>query len=78
VLGATADLDALFVRTYHGLKQANGYSAEQVERKRLSLEGVLVPVTARWNEELLLMAGFAQVDCFWRYLNFAGWLALKE
>jgi tRNA (cmo5U34)-methyltransferase len=78
ILGATAELDGLMVDTYHHLKSANGYNREEIERKRLSLEGVLVPVTARWNEELLLMAGFRQVDCFWRWMNFAGWVAVKE
>lgn len=45
----------------------------------LALEGVLlVPVTARWNEDLLERAGFKAVDCFWRSLNyFAGWVAVK-
>lgn len=77
VLGATADLDTAMVDLYYSLKGSNGYSPEQIERKRLSLEGVLVPVTARWNEDLLHSAGFQQVDCFWRWMNFAGWLALK-
>lgn len=45
--------------------------------KRKSLEGVLVPITAKWNEELLESAGFSQIDCFWRCLNFAGWIAIK-
>ena len=44
----------------------------------LALEGKLVPVTAHWNEELLRNAGFAQVECFWRWCNFAGWIAVKE
>ena len=77
VLGASADIDSLMVDLYYGMKRANGYTQEQIDRKRLSLEGVLVPVTARWNEELLRMAGFTQVDCFWRWMNFAGWLAVK-
>lgn len=78
VLGASADLDALMVDHYYTLKAEHGYSQEQIERKRLSLEGVLVPVTARWNEELLHTAGFAQVDCFWRWMNFAGWVAVRD
>lgn len=77
VLGATAELDSLMVDLYYALKGANGYSPEQIERKRLSLEGVLVPVTARWNEDLLKSAGFNQVDCFWRWCNFAGWIGIK-
>jgi 4-aminobutyrate aminotransferase/(S)-3-amino-2-methylpropionate transaminase len=38
---------------------------------------VLVPLTARWNEEALLSAGFREVDSFWRWMNFAGWVAVK-
>lgn len=78
VLGATAELDRAMVDLYYDLKHANGYGKDDIERKRLSLEGVLVPVTAAWNEELLKMAGFRQVDCFWRWMNFAGWVAVKE
>ncbi len=78
ILGATADLDTLMVDRYYTMKAENGYSQEQIERKRLSLEGVLVPVTAKWNEELLHTAGFQQVDCFWRWMNFAAWIAVRD
>lgn len=77
VLGHTAELDETMTRLYFDLKGKNGYSPEQIERKKLSLEGVLVPVTAKWNEDLLRGAGFSAVDCFWRWQNFAGWLAIK-
>jgi len=78
VLGANALLNQQMVNRYYALKGANGYSPEQIERKRLSLEGVLVPVTAKWNEDLLQGVGFKQIDCFWRWMNFAGWIAVKE
>lgn len=78
VLGATAEINEMMVDVYHRKKQKSGYSAEDIERKRLSLQGVLVPVTARWNEELLRMAGFRQVDVFWRWMNFCAWVAVKE
>ena len=77
VLGSSANLDRVLVEQYYGLKRGNGYSEEQIQRKRMSLEGVLVPVTAQWNEQLLRTAGFTEVECFWRNLNFAGWVALK-
>lgn len=77
VIGASADLDAVMVETYYKTKVNNGYTQEQIERKRLSLEGVLVPVTAHWNEEMLQLTGFREVDCFWRWMNFAGWIAVK-
>ena len=78
VLGATAEIDAQMVNFYLEHKKQEGYTQDQIERKRLSLEGILVPVTAIWNEELLKMAGFQQIDCFWRWMNFAGWIAVKE
>jgi tRNA (cmo5U34)-methyltransferase len=77
VLGATAELDALLVDLYYTHKKEQGYTEDQIQRKRLSLEGKLVPVTAAWNEELLRMAGFRYVDCFWRWANFSGWVAVK-
>lgn len=78
VLGATAEIDELMVELYYNRKRENGYTEAQIERKRLSLQGVLVPVTAAWNEELLRMAGFGQVDAFWRWMNFQAWVAVKE
>ena len=77
ILGSSAEIDRALAETYYSLKREHGYSEEEIERKRLSLEGVLVPVTAKWNEELLRDAGFRQVDCFWRWMNFAGWVAVK-
>jgi len=77
VLGNTEDIDSLLVNEYYQIKAENAYTQEQIAAKRKSLEGVLVPITAKWNEELLKSAGFMKVDCFWRYLNFAGWIAIK-
>jgi tRNA (cmo5U34)-methyltransferase len=77
ILGSDAYLNSLFVERYYNLKGVNGYTEEQINKKRMSLEGILVPVTAKWNEELLREAGFSHVECFWRNLNFAGWIAVK-
>lgn len=77
VLGETSTLNNMFVTNYYGLKSVNGYTQEQINRKRLSLEGVLVPCTNKWNVELLKQAGFRQVDVFWRWMNFTGYIAIK-
>ena len=77
VLGDDALLNDVMVEEYYNMKRSNGYSQDEIDRKRLSLEGVLVPVTAKWNVELLRAAGFRRVDCFWRWFNFAGWVAVK-
>ena len=77
VLGDGAPMDELLTSTYWDTKREAGYTERQIRRKAMSLEGVLVPVTARWNEDMLRKTGFAHVDGFWRCLNFAGWLAVK-
>lgn len=77
VLGNSAKIDNALVDNYYKMKHDNGYSYDQIERKRLSLEGVQVPVTSAWNIDLLKQAGFRQIDTFWRYLNFEGYIAIK-
>lgn len=77
VLGNSAKIDNIFVKEYYDLKKENGYTQEQIANKRKSLEGVLVPLTASFNEHLLHQVGFKYVDCFFRCLNFSGWIAIK-
>lgn len=78
LLGEDEWTDDLMNANYHRLKTESGYTPEDVERKRLSLEGVLVPLPASWNVDLLRRAGFDQVDCFWRWMNFAGFVARRS
>lgn len=78
ILGADEKIDGVLVDEYHKMKMDNGYSREEVDRKSLSLEGVLVPMPARWNEDMLRSAGFKTVDVFWRWMNFCGWIAVKQ
>jgi len=77
VLGSGSKLDSMMVDLYTTMKRTNGYSTDDIDRKAMSLEGVLVPVTAAWNEQLLQLAGFKHIDCFWRWMNFAGWVAIR-
>lgn len=77
VIGESALTDSLLVERYHRMKAEHGYSSEEIERKRLALEGVQVPVTASWNVDLLRSAGFRQIECYWRWCNFAAWVGVK-
>ena len=77
ILGRDSELNDMFVKLYYDTKGENGYTEEQINTKRKALEGVLVPVTSDWNEQLLSNAGFKHVECFWRSLNFAGWVGIK-
>jgi len=78
VLGSDAVSDKVLVDTYLNRKGENGYTQEQIIAKRRSLEGVLVPVTSDWNVDLMERAGFTNVECYWRQLNFAGWFGIKK
>lgn len=77
ILGSNHQMNEMLVEEYYKVKGEHGYTPDQINTKRRSLEGVLVPVTAKWNEDLLHTAGFRHVEPFWRHLNFAGWIGVK-
>lgn len=77
VLGAGAGLHEVMDAEYLAFKRSNDYTEEQVARKKAALEGVLVSVPAAMNEQMLRQAGFRFVDCYYRWLNFAGWVAVR-
>ena len=73
----SSEMDDLMVDLYYKMKRENGYSEEQIQEKRKSLENVMSPLRPEWNVDILKSAGFKKVDMFWRCLNFCGWLAVK-
>lgn len=77
VLGSTGVFDDALVHNYYQFKKSNGYSEEDIKRKKKSLSGIQVPLTSAWNEEMLAKAGFNKVECFWRNLNFVAYCAIK-
>ena len=70
ILGDNAAADHLLVDRYYAMKQANGYSTDEIQTKRRSLQGVLVPLTSDGNVQMLRAEGF-RVQQFWQALNFA-------
>lgn len=77
ILGSTASIDRQMVEHYYSFKRSSGYTQEEIDRKRFSLRGTMVPITSAWNVDMLNRAGFDIVDCFWRWMNFTGWIAVK-
>lgn len=65
------------VRLYHDRKVESGYTRDEVEAKRASLENSLVPLKASWNEDLLRGAGFRVVQRYWQAFSFCSWFAIK-
>lgn len=58
-------------------KIANGYTAEEIIGKSLSLKGVLEPFSTAGNMGLLNRAGFVDVIPIAKYMCFEGYLAIK-
>lgn len=77
VLGNNPQSDRLLTDLYLDEKREHAYTEEQIASKRKALEGVLVPVSAEWNRDFLVRAGFKTVCEYWRYLNFVGFMAVK-
>ena len=69
--------DRAYTDFHHRFKKTQGYSQLEIARKREALENVLTPRTVGENIDLLLKAGFASTEMFFKWNNFAGFVALK-
>lgn len=70
-------INSCFMESYHDFKRSQGYSEIEITRKREALEDVLIPLAADENRRLLEQAGFAEIETFCRWFNFASFVALK-
>jgi len=71
------ELDRTFIDFHHQFKRDRGYSNLEISRKREALENVLIPLTVEENQALIKKAGFKVVDLFFKWNNFAGFIALN-
>jgi tRNA (cmo5U34)-methyltransferase len=60
------------------MKRRNGYDEMEISQKREALENVLIPYRVDENVELLKRSGFSEVETFFRWYNFCGFVALKR
>lgn len=70
-------VDAFLIDHYHGYKKTNGYSNEEVARKRNALENVLVPDTITEWKARLRSAGFTETHVWFQCFNFISMIAIK-
>jgi tRNA (cmo5U34)-methyltransferase len=77
VLGNGSLFNRLFIERYYAYKRRMGYSELEISQKREALENVLIPYRLQENRDLLLNAGFRHVDVFFKWYNFAGFVAVK-
>lgn len=66
-----------FIGCYLDFKRRHGYSEIEIAKKREALENVLVPFSVAENVALFRQAGFAQVEQFFQWFNFSGFMARK-
>jgi tRNA (cmo5U34)-methyltransferase len=62
---------------YRDFKRGNGYTAEQIINKEVSLKGVLKPFSSQGNQDLLRRAGFVDLMTIMKYVCFEGFVAIK-
>jgi len=77
VLGDGSLFNRLFIERYYAFKRRMGYSELEISQKREALENVLIPYRLQENRNLLLGAGFREVEVFFKWYNFAGFVAVK-
>jgi tRNA (cmo5U34)-methyltransferase len=78
VLVEDSTLNRMYIELYYRFKAKQGYTAEEIQRKRESLENVLVPYRVEENVELLKRCGFDTVDTCFRWFNWAAFVAIKR
>jgi tRNA (cmo5U34)-methyltransferase len=71
-------LNRMYIEQYYRYKAKQGYTAEEIQRKRESLENVLVPYRVDENVELLKRCGFDAVDTCFRWFNWAAFVAVRR
>ncbi|MGL4855117.1 MAG: carboxy-S-adenosyl-L-methionine synthase CmoA [Lentisphaeria bacterium] len=71
-------INGMYIDYYHDYKRSQHYSDAEIARKREALENVLIPYRVDENIELLKRAGFENIDIFFKWFNWAGFLAVKR
>lgn len=77
VLSPNSLINRLFIKLYYEFKKRSGYDELEIKQKREALENVLIPYHYDENRELMLSNGFKSCECFFRWYNFCGMIAVK-
>ena len=70
-------LNREYIAMYHEFKKFRGYSELEIAKKREALENILIPFSVDENMAMLLKAGFSAVETYFRWFNFASFVAVK-
>jgi tRNA (cmo5U34)-methyltransferase len=78
ILAEESSFNRDFIKYYYDMKRRHHYSEMEISQKREALENVLIPYKMSEDNLLLREAGFAHVEVFFKWYNFAGLIALKK
>ncbi|MGV7222512.1 MAG: carboxy-S-adenosyl-L-methionine synthase CmoA [Nitrospinales bacterium] len=78
VIAESGEMDELFVQSHHDFKHKKGYSKLEIAKKKEALDNVLIPLKLSENINLLKEAGFDKTEVFFKWLNFAGIISIKN
>jgi len=78
VIAESKEMDDLFVQSHHDFKYEKGYSKLEIAKKKEALDNVLIPLKLSENIDLLKNTGFDRIEVFFKWLNFAGIIAVKN
>ncbi len=70
-------LNREYIAIYHEFKKSRGYSELEIAKKREALENILIPFSVDENKAMLTKAGFGSVETYFRWFNFASFVAVK-
>lgn len=77
VVGSNARFNEMQIELYHEMKLRNGLTEQHVFEKASAIRGVMRPYTLKENISMLDKAGFKDIDTFFKWNNFAGFIAIK-
>ncbi|MCE3039139.1 carboxy-S-adenosyl-L-methionine synthase CmoA [Helicobacter anatolicus] len=63
-------LDKEMIDRYYCFKKQQGYSINEITKKREALENVLIPYTLEENIQMLKNCGFKSVEVLFKWINF--------
>lgn len=78
ILANDSLVNRIFIDFYYDYKKRKGYSKMEISQKREALENILIPYRCDENVMLLRRNGFAIVETFFKWYNFAGFLGIKQ
>ena len=78
VLENSTNMSRMFIQMYYQFKKEQGYSDLEISQKREALENVLIPYKVDEHYELMKKVGFSEVEIFFKWHNFASFIAVKS